>query len=46
MGHGPVVGHDAVFSWPQSFSTIYSIYMNVQLINLLCCWNLVFFIDR
>ena len=25
MGHGPVVGHDAVFSGPQSFSTINSI---------------------
>jgi len=37
MGHGPVVGHDAVFSGPQSFSTINSISMNVQLINLLCC---------
>ena len=24
MGHGPVVGHDAVFSGPQSFSTINS----------------------
>jgi len=22
MGHGPAVGHDAVFSGPQSFSTI------------------------
>jgi len=24
MGHGPVVGHDAVFSGPQSFFTINS----------------------
>jgi len=37
MGHGPVVGHDAVFSGPQSFSTINAISMNVQLINLLRC---------
>ena len=25
MGHGPLVGHDAVFSGPQRFSTINSI---------------------
>ena len=25
MSHGPVVGHDAVFSGPQSFSTVNSI---------------------
>jgi len=46
MGHGPVLGHDVVFSGQQRFSTINSVSMNVQLINLLCCWNLVFFIER
>jgi len=39
MGHGPVVGYDAVFNGPQSFSTINS-KLRVTTFLSLSWWNL------